>query len=553
VNWINLRFYYDPIASRLEPVGFDGNAGARLDQLVGSTRGEGGESRFKERCFSDPEFFALYVKALERVSAPGYLEALLAGISDGLERNLRILYREFPWWHYTERVLRENRETIRAALHPAKGLHAHLASAEPRVLELELGAIQGMPLEVLSVRAGDGTAFRPEGRVLLEPAAPGRAVAWRTARFATPSREADAGGLTVQYRIPGSGEVRSGEVFPWPRRVPGLEADLPHAEANAASFAFLAIEEEARTIRVRPGRSVLDRPLVLPEGYTVVMTAGSELELRGAARILSRSPLDFQGTQQAPIVIRSDGTGGHGIAVLGAERTSLLRWVRFVDLDSPAEGGFAPTGAVTFLESPVEIGDCEFAGSRAGEALNLVRSPFRIERSLFRDARSDALDVDFSDGRIAHTAFTGMGTDAIDLSGSRVELEDLVVENAGHEGVSAGEKSAVRARRVKITGARLGVASRDGSEVRVRGLELGDTGTGLAVLGREPRYGPAYLEVEQASLDGIGTPYVLDEGSRLVVDGSEIPAGGELAQAAHGDRIGRGSAALTPPRALPIP
>jgi hypothetical protein len=535
VNWINLRFYHDPIAARLEPVGFDGNAGARLVQLVGSARDAGGASRFKERCFSDAEFFALYVKALERVSAPAYLDELLAGLADGLERSLHVLYREFPWWHWSPRVLRENQETIRAALHPAKALHAHLSAASPRAVELELGAIQGLPVEVLSVKAGDGTVFRTDERVLLEPAAPGRPVAWRTARFGTPSREAGVAGLAVQYRILGSGEIRSAEVFPWPRRSPDpLTASLPHAEPNVADFAFLTVEEATRTIRVRAGSVVLDRPLVVPEGWTLAMSAGSELELRGSGAILSRSPLDFAGTEEAPVMVRSDGSGGHGIVVIGAGRDSTLRHVRFLDLGSPAGAGFAPTGAITFLESPVVIQDCEFAGSRAGEALNLVRSAFSIERSLFRDARSDALDADFSDGRVARSAFTGLGTDAIDLSGSRVALEDLVVENAGHEGISAGEGSAVWVERVRITGAKIGVASRDGSEFRAREIQVADTRIGLAVLQKDPRYGPASLEVEQASFDEVQTPYSVERGSRLVVDGKEIPASGNVGEMLYG-------------------
>jgi hypothetical protein len=523
VNWINLRFYYGPITSRLEPVGFDGNAGARLDQLVGSTRDAGGENRFKERCFSDPGFFALYAKALERVSAPAYLDTLLAELADGLERNLHVLYREFPWWHWSPRVLRENQATIRAALHPAKGLHAHLASATPQVLEL--GAIQGLPVEVLSAKAGDGTVFRTDERVLLAPAVPGRLVAWRTARFETPSREAEVGGLSVQYRILGSSEIRSDEVFPWPRRSPELAADLPHAEPNAASFAFLAIEEPTRTIRVRAGRWTLDASLVLPEGYTVVMTSGSELELRGDARILSRSPLDLQGTEEAPIVIRSEAANGNGFVVLGAKAPSKLRWVRFLGLGSPAQGGFAPSGAVTFFESPVEIEDCEFAGSR-GDALNVVRSSFSIERSIFRDASSDAFDADFSDGWIARSAFSGAGDDGVDVSGGRVALEDLVVERAGDRGLSASEGSVVAAKRVKITGAKIGVGSHDRAEVHVHGLELVDAKLGLAVFQEKSAYGPASLQVEGASFDATAARWAVETGSSLRVDGKEIPATG---------------------------
>jgi hypothetical protein len=497
-NWINLRFHYDPVAARLEPVGFDGNAGARLEQLAGSARDAGGASRFKERCFSDPEFAALYVRALERVAAPAYLDALLADVADGLARNLRILYREFPWWHWSAGVLRENQETIRAALRPAQGLQAHLAGSTSQAAELELGAIQGMPVEVLSAKARDGTVLRPDERVLLAPLAPGRPVAWRTARFATPSREAVLDGLTVQYRIPGAAEVRSAEVLPWPRRSPDLAAaDLSRAEPNVADFAFLAVEEPTRTIRVRPGGALLDRPLVVPAGWTLAMGAGSGLELRGSAAILSRSPLDFAGTEEEPVVIRSDGSRAHGIVVLGATAPSKLRQVRFLGLGAPEGAGLVPSAAITFHESPVEIEDCEFAASR-GDALNVVRSRFSIQRSLFGDSAADAFDAVFSDGWIARSAFTGAGDDGVDVSGGRVALEDVVVERAGDEGLSAGEGAVVAAKRVRIAGAGIGVGSHDRAEVHVQGLALDGGKLGLAV----------------------------DGGASLRVDGREVPTPG---------------------------
>jgi hypothetical protein len=119
-----------------------------------------------------------------------------------------------------------------------------------------------------------------------------------------------------------------------------------------------------------------------------------------------------------------------------------------------------------------------------------------------------------------------MGTDAIDLSGSRVELEDLVIEKAGHEGLSVGEGSVVAAERVSIQGAKLGVTSKDGSEVHVRGLELGGAKVGLAVFQEKSNYGPASMQVEGASFDGTAARWAVETGSSLWVDGKEIPASG---------------------------
>ena len=51
-------------------------------------------------------------------------------IGDELERNLRILYKEFPYLNFDKRILYRNQEVIRSALAPTKGLHAYYAGSD---------------------------------------------------------------------------------------------------------------------------------------------------------------------------------------------------------------------------------------------------------------------------------------------------------------------------------------------------------------------------------------------------------------------------------------
>ena len=58
------------------------------------------------------------------------------------------------------------------------------------------------------------------------------------------------------------------------------------------------------------------------------------------------------------------------------------------------------TGSVTFYRSPVKIYNCLFDNSFAEDSLNIVRSNFKINNSIFNQSASDALDIDFSKGSI---------------------------------------------------------------------------------------------------------------------------------------------------------
>lgn len=65
---INLRFYYNPMTSKLEPIAFDGNSGSRLQ-------------KYQHFMFVDQEKDSVYLKelayALDKVSRPKYLSSLI--------------------------------------------------------------------------------------------------------------------------------------------------------------------------------------------------------------------------------------------------------------------------------------------------------------------------------------------------------------------------------------------------------------------------------------------------------------------------------------------
>jgi hypothetical protein len=503
-SWINLRFYYDPIASRLEPVGFDANAGAPLRTVLGSAEAlDAGAPDFAALAFADPVLVREYVAALERMADPAYLDALFAAIEPELERNLRILHKEFPWVRFAADVLRENQRTIRSVLAPGRQLHAYLDRSGPGRVDLELANLAPLPVEIVRLISGDAV-WLPQAASVLASTPPSRPLAWVALPFASrgdvgPAQEPE-GPLELEYRLLGSQQLRRQYVFDRPRRLPDLEAtDLARSAPNFREFGFLEVDETARVVRIRPGSWTLDRDLVLPAGYRVLCGAGTPHVVIGS----------------------SDGTG-QGVAVLNAGGTSHLEHVTIRGLRSPARPGWTLTGAVTFYESPVVVSHSEFEGNEAEDGLNVVRSHFEIDQTTFRDSRSDTFDADFSDGVIRRSLFLGSGNDAIDVSGSRVTVSSVRVERAGDKGVSAGERAELVLEDVEVRGAAIGVASKDDSRVVADGLRVGEVGVALALYRKKSEFGPASMELRDVHIEDATTRHLVEEGSTLVVAGISV-------------------------------
>jgi len=277
----------------------------------------------------------------------------------------------------------------------------------------------------------------------------------------------------------------------------------------------LSIDKREKIIRFLPGRWRIAQELVLPRGYVVKAGEGVELDLVENGMIISYSPVDFVGTGERPVILKSSGQSAGGLTVIKAGGKSHLKNAVFRNLRSNNRNGWALTGAVTFYESPVDIIDSGFFASRSEDALNIVRSQFMINGVRFEDAASDALDLDFSSGRIERSSFLNTGNDAIDLSGSVVDVRNLVIEGSGDKGISIGEKSVMNAESVSIRNARIGIANKDMSELTGKNLDITGSEVAIAVYQKKSEFGPSKGEVIDGQIWETETPFLVEKGSSL--------------------------------------
>lgn len=524
-DWKDRRFLYNPLTMLLEPVGIEGAHFIPLTSISGAVN-DRPRDEFHSLLYADQEFLEYYTSALEDVSSTSYVENLFERIDGDLRKDFQIVYSEWPRWSFSKETIAQNAEFIRAHLNPKQGLHAYFFNRDEARVELEVGVIQPMSLEVIDVEIS-GSVIYPEKRLVLAGKAPGDTVAFQTVSFPlSSSQKVLPGGAErpiLRYRILGSDEIYTQEIHA-SRKLDAsiIPSNLLKKPANHQDFPFIAIDPASKKITFKPGNWLLAKDLILPTGHQIKASVGVKLTLTNGASILSRSPLSFVGSPEQPIVIESQLHKGGGLLVQEAGGSSVLEYVEFHGLSAPLQPGLALTGAVTFYESPVDIRHCVFNANRSEDGLNIIRSEFLIEKSLFSGSPSDALDSDFSHGRVLTSRFTDIGADGLDFSGSEVIVEDLLLESIGDKALSIGEASSISGNSLSIQTALIGMAVKDMSEANFSDLEMKDTKIGIAVFQKKPEFGPAKSVLTQLRLINSQTRYIVESGSTLMVDDQRI-------------------------------
>jgi hypothetical protein len=206
----------------------------------------------------------------------------------------------------------------------------------------------------------------------------------------------------------------------------------------------------------RPGGIVLRRgvhdvaeTIVIPAGVTLAIEPGTVLRFGAGRSLVAYGPVEARGTEAEPIVFtaRHPWLKWGVVAVVGGGRSRFehvrvehARWARVNGLDLP--------GALSFLESDVELSRSEIAHAFGKDALYVRGGRVVARANLFRDAVRDGLDVDGGSGLVEGNRFLDCGDEAMDLSG-RYRIEVVGNEFLDSDGgrVAAGaDLDAIRSR-----------------------------------------------------------------------------------------------------------
>lgn len=527
LRWINLRFYLNPITSKLEPIGFDADPGGEVTYLAHELKYNTIHDRpLYERIFDDRALLKAYVRHLDRMSSESYFSEFAATFEPDARALEKVLQTEFTNYAFSLQNYHTNIRRIRTMIRPHTAIDSFLYEDSGSDITIMAGNTQTLPVEVLSLHSVDGDTFEPDRPYLLGPKKRYGTVEYVPVRFSKPEGfvfpDVMPKRVTIRYRALGSRSIQEYEVSPWPfPRSDFLEGDqIIGLESNVEEFEFLVRSD--KEITIKKGTWNLDKPLIVPPGKILKGGPGTILDLENDAFVLSYSPVELRGTEDNPIRIVSRDKSGQGVLIVNAGGRSFIDYVMFEGLSAPQRRGWQLTGAVTFYQSPVSIDHSHFADNvNSDDALNLIRSEFSLSHLSFSDIEADAIDVDFSDGDIISASFDTTGNDAIDVSGSEVRITSVSMTSIGDKGVSAGERSNVTVSDLTFDVGKIGIASKDLSTVQVTGMHMTNAEYPLAAYQKKSEFGSGYLKLTSPlAFEG---EIIKDEKSRIIIDDRTYP------------------------------
>lgn len=215
----DIKFYYDPSSEKFEPIGSELSFNRRVsDWWLNQISDSPTYTPFHNLFFSDPEFWKQYLVNLSHFSKPEYLNQLLNELDGQLQQNLQLIYQEYPQFYFDRQALVQNQQYIRDTLHPIKGLHAYFHQSRPGQLELSIGNIQPLPIEILHASYKDIVLTLKED-LILNGKKSADSVNYQVATFTFPAnfvwQDSMSVDLKVHYQILGIEEERNEIIFPW--------------------------------------------------------------------------------------------------------------------------------------------------------------------------------------------------------------------------------------------------------------------------------------------------------------------------------------------------
>ncbi len=563
LRWHNLRFYMNPFTLKLEPIVFDSTSFKRypgylftLPTLI-----------FARELLADPRIDAAYRRHLSRLVKPDSVDPLveeLRRLEAPLVEQLRVDYSKLPG---------EIGKGIRSRLQslPGKGrkppspkviasgaltglengpvvgdlpyvsvVTANVLTDEDGRQTIELSTGLKEPVLVTDLTVGSGLLAKPisqfaEVRLPLRLRASSFLKAPHIVRIPLP-----AGPEVTAATVSGSAEVGSdpGRVYEFTAKQEVRAAEATALWESASlnevlkSHPFLVWKDRGFTVQA--GSWEVDTPVIIPrrvevngiwqERPSVTVEPGTQLRFAPSAYFLCHGAFRAEGEEARPVLFAGQSEQSwRGLAVLGRQTPIRLQCVEVRNTALTEDGPWQLTGGCTFYESTVEMRRVTVLGTSAEDALHLMRSSFRMQECTIGGSRSDALDIDFSDGVLEACVFEDVGGDAVDFSGSSVAMRDIKVSRVRDKAVSVGEKSHVELIGLTVDGAGAAVVSKDLSSVTVEDASIANVGfAAFMSYCKKPEYGPASLAVTGLTFDRSGILGMAQQGSKLLAEGQTI-------------------------------
>ncbi len=204
-----------------------------------------------------------------------------------------------------------------------------------------------------------------------------------------------------------------------------------------------------------------------------IIESGTKIKLGESGSLIFDASVEMNGTKEMPIIIEGNKTGGIYIKNK-VDEISKLQNVSFLNLSTINTFLTRFTGSINGYGGTFELKDVRIRNGDAEDQLNIVNAKVNIENLFISDAISDAFDCDFCIGSIKNIDLKRVGGDGLDISGSNLNIKDMIASDINDKALSVGENSLATIDGANYHNISTGIAVKDSSEVLGSNISLND-------------------------------------------------------------------------------
>lgn len=521
--WHNLRIYYNPVTNKLEPISFDMNSGKRIVKLENYPLSVG-----------DDQYDALLLKKLRQVSNTTFINAFIEKYYDEIDRLFINLNTEFSI-ELDLSILEYNSNFIKKQINPSDVLTAGLIDFNKDQMSLEIKNLTSYDIEMKGLVNIKGRKLSTKVSSELIKPLESKTIIFQLNKYfdnAFVSKKNKKGGfrypkdvdkILLQYNLAGVDYIREDYLTPYGKNQ-NIDESVKNYRAmfldNYEEFPF--VKKMGDSIIFKSGDYILNKNMVIPSGHQIVIQKDFSLDFKDKSSLISYSSIIARGSKENPIRFFSSDNLGGGIFISKSDRTSEFEQCHFSNLSYPSVNGWELSGAVNFHESNVLISNSSFVNNRSEDGLNIIRSNFILEKSIFKNTYSDAFDGDFVEGEIKDCEFLNCGNDGIDISGSNIIVQNVLISTPLDKAISAGEASSIIGSDIEIQGGEIGIVSKDLSSVELSNVKISKTRLGLSSFQKKTEYGRGLIKIFNLKMEDVQLDYLVENGSLFTIDGVPV-------------------------------
>ena len=261
---------------------------------------------------------------------------------------------------------------------------------------------------------------------------------------------------------------------------------------------------------------IIDKHLYFGSDKILIIQKGVKIFFRKDVTFHSEGSIFFNGTKEDPIIVYSNDSMG---SIILSNNNFKLNNVIFKNLSYPKDKDKILYGGINIINADVEIIDSQIASSNSEDAINIISSNSYIRNLRVNDIKADAIDIDFGNLNFTNIACENIDNDCLDISGANVAGNFIEGSNIKDKGLSFGENAKGEISHINIRNSKLGVAVKDGSNLKLSKYEFKNNDFDVVVFNKKKEYEGASLLINN-SINNSQLNYLIGLNNNIIKDQS---------------------------------